>query len=359
MTPQNQKEFRSPATAGGGFRLAGFPKEFERNFWDYLDKRFYLILLITWVVSYIFVFYMSSLNWELGAEEMEKLKRTAIQQAYGAEILAETTPLKEEEEMLSTEVEAAAAETEKISEEGKKIVEESATERVQRRVAARASIEENVRKMEQEVAGAGILAIATAAGGAGTGETGFADVLRDIAGGAGGVQDVGKIVSGTVGIGVAETGAERTRLAKGGGYGEGGEGVGIDELIKGQGPSRTADFRRRGEIQLSGNLEITGSAAGSAARDQNGLLRVINRNKGTVEYCYQKRLKVNPNLRGEIYIEIEISPAGKINYVKILNSTLRDKELEDCIVKNIRRWRGFGKIDPALGNVRTRFKYIF
>jgi len=358
MTPQDQKDFRSPAAAGGGFRLAGFPKEFERNFWDSLDKRFYLILLITWVFSYVLAFYLSSLNWEFSAEQIEKFKRTVIQKAYGAEILTETTPLTEEE-TLSTEVEAAAAETEKISEEGKKIVEESATERVQRRVAARASIEENVRKMEQEVASAGILAIATAAGGAGTGEAGFADVLKDIAGGAGGVQDVGEIVSGTVGIGVAETGAERTRIAKGGGYGEGGEGVGIDELIKGQGPSRTADFRRRGEIQLTGNLEITGSAAGSAARDQNGLLRVINRNKGTVEYCYQKRLKVNPNLRGEIYIEIEISPAGKVNYVKILNSTLRDKELEDCIVKNIRRWRGFGKIDPALGNVRTRFKYIF
>lgn len=355
---KNLRKFSPQGSGGGGFKLAGFPKEFERNFWDLFDKRYYLILIVTWLVAYSFVLLMANRNWEFSEEQIEKMKKTVIERVYGAEILPTVEELPEEE-TLSTTVTPTEEPAETISEAGKKIVEESATERVERRKSARATREERVRKMEQEVATAGILAIATAAGAGGTGGVEYGDVLKDLAGGAGGVTNVGEIVSGTVGIAAAETGAERTRVARGGGYGGGGEGTSIDDLIKGQGVSRGGGFVRRGEITLSGDLEVTGQAAGAGARDQNGLLAVINRNQGTVEYCYQKRLKINPSLKGEIYLEIEISPEGRVTYVKTLSSTLGDKELQACIEKNIKRWRGFAKIDPSLGSVKTRFKYIF
>ncbi|MFQ5585098.1 MAG: TonB family protein, partial [Calditrichia bacterium] len=166
-------------------------------------------------------------------------------------------------------------------------------------------------------------------------------------------------VEGTAGIVAASSAGDRTRIAKGGSYRGAGEGIGIDDLISGQGVGGGTSFKRRGDVELGGNLELTGSAAGSASRDAQSILAVINQNKTSVEYCYQRQLKLNPGLNGEIQLEIVIAPEGKVASVRILRSSLGDKKLESCILRTIRRWRGFGKIDPSLGSVRTRFKYIF
>jgi hypothetical protein len=32
-----------------GFKIIEFPKEFERNIWEDLDKRFYLIFFCSWL----------------------------------------------------------------------------------------------------------------------------------------------------------------------------------------------------------------------------------------------------------------------------------------------------------------------
>ncbi len=338
---------------GSGFKLVGFPKEFERNFWDSLDKRFFSILIVTWIIIYGFFLIMASRGWELSEEQLQKIREKAITQVYGAQIITEVQPKAEEEPNILAPAESPE---EKISEEGKKLVEESSTERVQRRQRSRTSRAEQVRKMEQEVSGSGILAIATAAGGGGDG--GYADVLKGLSSGAGGIADVGKLVSGTVGIGVAGRTGERTRLAKGGGYRGSGAGLGIDDLISGQGASRSSSFSRRGSVKIQENVEISGAAAGQNSRDQNNILTVINKNRASVEYCYQKQLKINPNLHGDIYLEIEIMPNGRVSNVRVLSSSLGDKNLERCIKRAVGRWRGFGKIDPSLGSVRTRFKYI-
>ena len=36
----------------GGFRITSFPKEFERNFLEELDRRFYIILFISFAITY-------------------------------------------------------------------------------------------------------------------------------------------------------------------------------------------------------------------------------------------------------------------------------------------------------------------
>ena len=107
------------------------------------------------------------------------------------------------------------------------------------------------------------------------------------------------------------------------------------------------------------DVELAGAAAGSGSRDAQSILSIINQNKTSVEYCYQKYLKLNPSLSGEIYLEIVISPEGRVTSVNVIRSTLGDKQLESCITRTVGRWRGFGKIDPSLGTVKTRFKYIF
>jgi len=339
-------------TGGPGFRLAGFPKEFERNFWESLDKRYYSILLISFFVMYSLAFLLASRDWQLSEADLSKLKEQVRAMVYQAEII---TP------EVETQIDLTMLETgggeEDIGEEGQRRVSESATERLQRQREGRASRSARTRQMEQDVAGSGILAIATAAGGGGG--LSYGDVLKGLAGGAGGIGDVGQVVEGTAGIAAASGSGQRTRVAKGGGYRGTGDGIGIDDLISGEGVGGGGSFKRRGDVTIGEDVELTGSAAGSGSRDAQSILSVINQNKSSIEYCYQKYLKLNPSLSGDIYLEIVISPEGRVTSVGVIRSTLGDKQLENCITRTINRWRGFGQIDPAMGTVRTRFKYIF
>lgn len=347
-------EAMNKKAGGSGFRLAGFPKEFERNFWDSLDKRYYSILLVTFVVMYTFMFLLASRDWQLSEEDLSKLKEQVRQIVYEAEIIPA-----EEPEVKVTVLETGGGEEEEISDEGQQRVSESTTERLQRQRQSRASRAAQTRQMEQDVAGSGILAIATAAGGGGGSGVEYGDVLKGLAEGAGGIGDVGQIVEGTAGIAAASGSGQRTRVVKGGGYRGAGEGIGIDDLIEGEGVAGGASFKRQGNVTLGEDVELAGAAAGSGSRDAQSILSIINQNKTSVEYCYQKYLKLNPSLSGEIYLEIVISPEGRVTSVNVIRSTLGDKQLESCITRTVGRWRGFGKIDPSLGTVKTRFKYIF
>ena len=47
----NKQGAPRPAAAGG-FRLTAFPKEFERNILEGFDRRYYLILLISFFIVY-------------------------------------------------------------------------------------------------------------------------------------------------------------------------------------------------------------------------------------------------------------------------------------------------------------------
>ncbi len=338
-----------------GFKLVGFPKEFERSFWEVFDKRYYAILLITWVVLYGFVFYMTTREWQISEQEKEKIKQTYLKQLY-AEIMSPVETTSAEEEGGGMMGEETAQKEEKLSEKSQKLVSESSAEKVRRRRAGVGARRAKRAKMEQEAAGYGVLAALTAAGGGGTGGA-YADV-GDF-GSTGGVVDASAVVGGTAALREASGRGERTRIAKGGGFGgEVGE-TGIDDLISGTGVSESVNVTRRGSIKLAQDTKVTGRGASASARDPEVIDAVINQNKASVEYCYQSQLKLNPNLRGEILLSFVILPNGRVGAVKIIKSTLNNSKVEKCIIQAIRRWRNFPKLTNSRAEVTIRTKFIF
>lgn len=347
-------EGKAPGSAGGpGFRLAGFPKEFERNLWETLDKRYYTIFLVTFVIFYGLAFYIANQEWQLSEEQLSQLKKRIIEKVYDVELLT-PAELPESEEGVGGELaaEEEEPEPEQVSERGKERVEESQTQRQQRRRQTQAELQRRSRQMQQEVASQGILAVATGAGGAGSGNVAYTDVLQDVTSGAGGVGNIGEVVEGTAGIRTAGSGSDRTRAAKGSGARSEGGATGIDDLISGETVGGTGNFGRRGKIELK--TENVKFASGSGSRDPEAITAAINKQSGLVEYCYQRRAKVNPNLRGRIDMEIVIEPSGKVSQARITNSSIKDKRLESCIVKNVKKWR-FGKVDAGLVKIRVPF----
>ncbi|OPX35386.1 hypothetical protein B1H10_01340 [candidate division KSB1 bacterium 4484_188] len=341
-----------------GFKLVGFPKEFERNFWDMFDKRFYLILLITWIFAYAFTFLMSTREWRLSDQVKQKIRQSYMKQLYAElEIPEETGPA--EGEGAGFGAEEAAPEKEKLSETGKKLVSESSSDRVKRRRAGVGARRAKRRKMEQEAAGYGVLAALTASGGGGSGAA-YADILGDAGSVGPGLENASALVAGAAGgLQAATRGGQRSRIARGGGFGaEVGE-TGIDDLIQGTGVSGGASVTRRGGIKLAQETQVTGSGSSASQRDPEVIDAVINKNKASVEYCYQSQLKVDPDLRGEILLSFDILPNGRVGAVKILSSTLSNQKVQKCIIRSIRRWSNFPKLTGSRGVVTIRTKFVF
>jgi TonB family protein len=358
---KNSNPGKIPKGRGGanGFRIVGFPKEFERNFWEMFDKRYYAILLITWVILYAFTFYMSSREWRISESTKEQIRQNYLEQLY-AEIApppAEVNLGEGEGFGMTTGEEEATKE--ELSETSKKLVNESVSDRVKRRRAGVGARRAKRRQMEQEAAGYGVLAALTAAGEGGTGSQAYTDILGEPGGVGAGLLNAGELVGGTAALEAATGSGQRSRIAKGGGFGaEVGE-TGIDALVSGTGVTEGTSVVRRGQIKLAQETSVSGAASSSAQRDPDVIDAVINQNKASVEYCYQSQLKVDPNLRGEILLSFDILPNGRVGAVKIMNSTLGNQQVERCIIHAVRRWSNFPRLTNSGGVVTIRTKFVF
>ena len=65
--PNAQTPRGSAASRSGGYKIVGFPKEFEKNIWEDLDKRFYLILFCSWLFVYTIAIIMGNTEYDTAA----------------------------------------------------------------------------------------------------------------------------------------------------------------------------------------------------------------------------------------------------------------------------------------------------
>ena len=159
------------------------------------------------------------------------------------------------------------------------------------------------------------------------------------------------------GLAVAQSAGQRTRSAKGGGRVT--SGAGIDELVDGIGTAQSTQLSRKGKIKISGPAAVSGRGSKAANRKGSVITKVLNSHLPAIEYCYQKVAKLNPNLKGEVTVRFTITPNGRTKGVKVTRNTMRNRDVERCIVKRVRGWADFPKIDKNEGDVTVQQKYVF
>ncbi len=357
-TPNVQGASR-PAGAGG-YRLVAFPKEFERNMWESIDRRFYTILMASLALIYGLVIYLA--NHEYPQDLIDKeIKRKYIQKFYAAEF---EEPVQDTTEEMGAGLGDEEKPEEKVDErakrdEGKRAeaTGTSASERrnMRREAAARRGAQRAA--MEQAVAGSGILAELSAGGGGGSGDAVY-DVLG--AGGGGGVGDLEQVLGSVGGLQTASSGASRSVLGARSSGGNRSGGAGIDDLVQsGVGQSGSVSIKRQGSFAIK--MEegtVSGRGSKSANRSADAISRIIAKHADAIENCYKKESRINPNLKGSITVQFSIQADGRVENVRIIDSTIRNKNVENCVISRIRRWR-FDKIDESEGDVSFRQKYIF
>ena len=356
--PNVQNATRPAGARAGGFRLVGFPKEFERNIWEDLDKRFYIIMLSSWIFTYAIAIILGTVEYDTDALARQT-RQNYLQKFYQAEIVPEDTFA--EDETGPGMGEEAVEEEEQVDDRAERDrgrQEEargrSAAEIAQARRAAAAARTEQRQQMEQQIAGTGILGVLSAGGSGGTGDA-VVDVLGDAGGGAG---DLNAVLANVGGLATASAAGQRSRLgSRGGGRTTGS--ADVNELIGGIGSAGSANIGRKGSIKMAlQDARVSGKGTKSANRSGDAISREINKHNDAIEHCYKREAKLNPNLKGDVLIEFVIGFNGRIKKARIVSSSLRSKKVESCIQGRVRGWR-FKPIDRKEGDVTVRQKYIF
>src|SRR5258706_8030208 len=87
------------------------------------------------------------------------------------------------------------------------------------------------------------------------------------------------------------------------------------------------------------NRVTRNGSGGKAARSQEEIELVFDRNKGAIYALYSRALRERADLQGKLVLQLTISPAGEVTDCHLLSSELRDDELERKIVARVRLFR--------------------
>ncbi|MBN1349668.1 TonB family protein [candidate division KSB1 bacterium] len=363
------------------FSLLKFPSEFERHFFDYIDKRFIGILLCSFVVHLFGMLYY--LN-NAPVEEFTKDDIARIQRKFASLVLdkdvvqfeeAETDQQLDESDAITKadskaknaeKNEAEAEEAEDQGKDEKESIAETKTSTAEERKAGRsdaiAARKRSRDAISQEVSTKGVLGLLTASSGEGSGE-GVVDILGDIGPS---TDNIGNVLSNLDGLKRSDgsvTGSGKGSGARGGkARGERSKSGGsIDELIGNLAEANSKDMSRKGDLMVADAPAIVESASGShgGGRNPDDVSEIVNKHNAAIQTCYQRELKRNPNLKGKVVVRFTIIPSGKVQDVKLVSSTINNDRVERCIINRIRRWDDFGAIDAKKGNSTFRQVYTF
>jgi len=132
----------------------------------------------------------------------------------------------------------------------------------------------------------------------------------------------------------------------------------VDQLVGAIEPTKDVKFKEidrtsKGMQLLASNVQ-TKPPVPTTPEEKERLRRkpefvrsVINGHRPAIMDCYKRVLRKNPNLRGKVEVRFAINSDGQVTWVEIVNSTIDDPDLTNCITLRIRHWNDFGYGDPT------------
>jgi TonB family protein len=87
------------------------------------------------------------------------------------------------------------------------------------------------------------------------------------------------------------------------------------------------------------NRASRNGVSGKAARSQEEIELVFDRNKGAIYALYSRALRERADLQGKLVLELTITPAGDVTDCRVISSELKDDDLERKIVARVKLFR--------------------
>jgi len=332
------------------------PNELKGGFGKDFDLKLFIFVILFTFIYGSGVYYLSTIPIpEPTAEDIARL------QEKFARLVLKEEPKKKEKKKKSEAAAQAKAEkkekkVEKAEERLKEKKEKSAEERAAERKAAASERKATREAAAAKVANVGALAMI---GGLSDDDDDDGEVVEDLLG-SGGVQtsDLGSALSSLDGVrrgGSGDVGRRRGRRgegAKGGG--------GVEDLLSGVGGAKSSSLARKGGVKMSrvSRKAISGKASKSANRSSSAINKVVKAKTGAVSYCLKRAQKQNPNLSGKVTVKFTIAAKGNVSSARVTSSSVGSKSLEQCIVKNIKRWK-FKPIQESEGSITVTYPFVF
>jgi TonB family protein len=161
---------------------------------------------------------------------------------------------------------------------------------------------------------------------------------------------------GVGGLGLVGTGRG------GGGTGEGTIGLGNTGLIgKGGGGGTGSGYGRGSGAGFGGRGKRVprirqAKAKVKGALDKDIIRRIVRAHINEVRHCYNQGLVKDPNLKGRVAVQFTIGPTGKVPVAVVAQSSLKDKNVANCVAKAVKRWK-FPKPQGG-GNVVVTYPFV-
>lgn len=102
-----------------------------------------------------------------------------------------------------------------------------------------------------------------------------------------------------------------------------------------------------------GTLEEESEVMGGL--DKEVIAKIIRSYLGQIRYCYERQLSATPDLYGKLLVQFSISQAGTVNTQSILSSSLQNKNVEGCVLKQVANW----KFPEPKGGTIVKVSYPF
>ncbi|MDZ7289313.1 MAG: AgmX/PglI C-terminal domain-containing protein [candidate division KSB1 bacterium] len=115
---------------------------------------------------------------------------------------------------------------------------------------------------------------------------------------------------------------------------------------------------------ISGLRSQPANSRGTRERDK--IRDLVASHNPAIQDCYRQQLKGFTTLKGKVTVRFTINPMGHVVDAQVVKSEMIFDsmpillpEMQECILNKIRKWRGFGQVDEAVGDVTFRQTYVF
>ncbi len=141
------------------------------------------------------------------------------------------------------------------------------------------------------------------------------------------------------GAGAPPSGFRAGPPGAGSGQGTTYEKLGRDEMGPTRPSAQVAGGQREEEIKVRIREGTLGDQTGIGRIDKAAVESVFRRRMSAIRVCYERSLKVNPDVEGKVTIRFTIGRAGTITDIQVTENTTGDASIGTCIAQKVRTWR--------------------
>jgi TonB family protein len=76
-----------------------------------------------------------------------------------------------------------------------------------------------------------------------------------------------------------------------------------------------------------------------AAAPEQSIAEQVQRHQGEIDACYRQVLDTHPGLAGQLVVHFTVTARGTVSQAVVKESTLRNREVDDCVIASVERWR--------------------